>query len=74
MIITDGVHLTSTSSEAELHDFAVCKLLFRREWYQKHPFHPHYDLTTKNALKRALAHGAVKVSAMDILKNSWFSK
>ena len=58
-IITDGVHLTSDESMLELHAFANHRLGLRRSWFQPHPIHPHYDLTTPNALKRAIAAGAV---------------
>ena len=30
----------------ELHDFAG-KLGLRRDWFQPHPSHPHYDLTAR---------------------------
>lgn len=36
----------------------------KREWFQDHPVHPHYDLTVKKR-DRALALGAVFVSAKD---------
>lgn len=69
MIITDGVHLVSTESEDELHEFAE-KLGLKREWYQKHNRHPHYDLTTKRAAARALALGAKKVGTLYLIQHA----
>lgn len=58
MIFIDGVHLISSESLEELHEFAVEKLLFKREWFQIHSRYPHYDLTTTRAKQRALKAGA----------------
>lgn len=42
MIYFDGVHLVGDTVE-ELHDFALlCGL--KREWFQDHKRHPHYDV------------------------------
>lgn len=78
MIITDGVHLTSTENEEELHTFAV-KIGLKRPWYQCHSRHPkrtrpHYDLTTPRAVQRAITAGAQKVSGIFLIQNSWWSK
>lgn len=81
MIITDGIHLVSTESEEELHSFAA-GLGLKREWYhggQKRPQHlkrkrPHYDLTTKRAVKRAVESGAGMVTGRHLLENAWWSK
>lgn len=67
MVITDGVHLISDISLDELHAFAA-SLGFRMEWFQDHPRHPHYDLTTKRAYRRALLHGAKLVSPIEIVQ------
>lgn len=61
MIITDSIHLTSTESMQELHAFAN-RMGLRLSWFQPHPVHPHYDLTTPNALKRAIEAGAVQLT------------
>lgn len=69
MIFTDGVHLISSISESDLHAFAK-SINLKREWYQdrnKHP-HPHYDLTTDRALRRAIKAGAKKISARELIK------
>lgn len=74
MIITDGVHLVSTISEEELHNFAA-SLGFPRRWYQINSRkHGHYDLTTKNAVRRALAAGAKKLTAAELVKLAWWAK
>ena len=74
-IYTDGVHLVSDSSLAELHAFAQ-RMGLKREWFQdKSPgtpgYHPHYDLTTKRAALRAEANGAQAVSPREVVKAMW---
>jgi hypothetical protein len=63
LIYTDGVHLIDDGNIEELHDFAVNNLGFKREWFQDNspPQHPHYDLTTARAKKRAIEAGAIYV-------------
>ena len=56
MILTDGVHLVADTMW-ELHDFAK-RIHLRREWFQPGR-HPHYDLTTLRAARRAVVAGAV---------------
>jgi hypothetical protein len=69
VILTDGVHLVSDipgeEGECELHAFAS-KLRFRKDWFQRHPVHPHYDLTTARASRRATAAGATMTSSRAI--------
>jgi tRNA G46 methylase TrmB len=72
MIITDGTHLVSTESEEELHRFALGMGL-KREWYQNHARHPHYDLTTDKAALRAYRKGAKKVSPLTVLSTAWWA-
>lgn len=67
MIITDGKHLSSDLSLKELHVFAY-NMGLKREWFQEHKKYPHYDLTTKNALKRAIDKGAKKIHGREFLK------
>ena len=75
MIITDGVHLVSTRSETELHEFAQL-IGLKRTWYQDGPHqqHPHYDLTTKSAGTRAIKAGAQKVSREILFLSAWWSR
>jgi hypothetical protein len=62
-------HLVSDTSLEELHRFAS-KLGLRREWFQAHQKHPHYDLTTERAKRRAKTLGAKLVRPREILKMS----
>jgi len=75
MIITDGFHLVSTISETELHEFAQ-RIGLIRKCYQDGPHqqHPHYDLTTKSAVTRAIKAGAQKVSREILFLSAWWSK
>ncbi|MHB8867456.1 MAG: DUF4031 domain-containing protein [Thermoleophilia bacterium] len=58
MIVTDGTHLMDDDGDvAALHAFAK-RLGLKPRWYQPHPRHPHYDLTTGRMRQRALAYGA----------------
>jgi hypothetical protein len=58
-------HMVSTDLE-ELHAMAA-RIGLRREWFQNHPRHPHYDL---RPFSRSLAvmHGAVEVSSEEIVR------
>jgi len=72
MIITDGVHLTSTIGEDELHKFARGMGL-KREWYQDKNRTEHYDLTTKRAARRAIKNGAKLVTGREMVLLSWWT-
>lgn len=66
MIIFDGVHLASDSSEGELHAFAK-KVGLKRTWYQSKRELSHYDvLGIKKA--RVIAAGAELVSNRELIK------
>jgi hypothetical protein len=54
---------TGKADHAELHAFAK-KLKLRLDWYQEaeQPWLCHYDLTTPQARRRAIAAGATKVT------------
>jgi len=79
MILTDGVHVVSTESEAELHTFAA-RVGLRREWYQNtHPRtrqpsrHPHYDILTASKLRRAIQAGAIRVTSQELFRQAWWA-
>ena len=67
MIYTDGIHLISDTSQKDLHEFAQ-KIGLKVEWYQEHPRHPHYDITTKRMLRKALCAGAEVITSRDIVR------
>ena len=67
MILTDGKHLVSDTSLDELHRFAR-KIKLKKQWFQNHPQHPHYDLTTDRAVRRALDAGAKHMLQKELLK------
>lgn len=65
MIFTDGTHLISTCLD-ELHTFAK-KIGLKRQWFQQHDKHPHYDLI--GSLKtKAVEYGACVVSSRRIVE------
>ena len=66
MILTDGVHLVGTDLE-ELHDFAE-KIGLQRRWFQNHPMHPHYDLTSQKKAQQAIEAGAKPTASRTLLK------
>jgi len=58
-----GCHLTTDGELSELHEFAQ-RIGLKRQWFQDHPRHPHYDLTENKRLV-ALVSGAVFVPAKE---------
>lgn len=67
MIYTDSVHLVGDKLQ-ELHAFAQLVGL-KRQWFQDHPHHPHYDITTPRMLRKALSTNMVTtISAKQLLK------
>ncbi len=72
MIITDGKHLVSTESLAELHEFAMRKLGFQPDWlHVPRSRIPHYDLTTDRARQRAINAGALRVTSKKIIREAY---
>lgn len=65
MVYTDGVHLVADTLD-ELHEFAA-NIGLKREWFQDHPRHPHYDTTSKDKKLKAVNAGAMVVSPKDII-------
>lgn len=67
MTYTDGQHLAADTLD-ELHEFAK-KIGLKRDWFQDHPKHPHYDLLGCMTTK-AEKHGAAKIRPRDLLLKS----
>jgi hypothetical protein len=59
VIFTDGIHMVSRSKYA-LHEFAK-KIGLKKEWFQNKKY-PHYDLTTKRMVDKAIKNGAIKIN------------
>jgi hypothetical protein len=53
------------TSLPELHDMAQ-KIGLRRDWFQDHPVHPHYDMTSGKR-KLAIELGAIEVTSQEML-------
>lgn len=66
MILTDGVHLVSDESLAELHRFADL-IGLKRRWFQDGR-RPHYDVTAKWRQEWAEGMGAVHVSSRELVR------
>jgi hypothetical protein len=60
-------HLISSHSVEELHCFAKT-IGLKREWFQDHPRHPHYDLTTTRMIIKAIQYGAHMATSREIVK------
>lgn len=74
MILVDKAgHLVSDTSMHELHEFATA-LGLKRDWFQNHSRHPHYDLITRQyrpntrLIAKAVDMGAKLVSSKEIVK------
>lgn len=73
MIYTDGIHLVGDNLR-ELHAFAQSVGL-KPQWFQYHPNHPHYDITTSRMLRKILSTNIVTIiSTKQLLKLSKASK
>lgn len=62
----------SDVSLEELHAFAA-KIGLKRHWFQAHPVHPHYDMTTQRKRKLAFSMGAKRVSSRELVA-TYFNK
>lgn len=72
IIYTDGVHIMCRDLST-LHEFAQSVGL-RREWFQDHPVHPHYDIITSRMRRKVLFQDSVQfVSARQLVRiyRSW---
>jgi len=73
MLLTDGVHLVSDFCLEELHFFAQ-QIGLKREWFQDHPRHPHYDLTSKQMKWRVRFMLGVTVSSKELVRRCFRSR
>lgn len=66
MIYTDLTHLITNGPMEELHEFAQ-SIGLKRQWFQDHNRHPHYDLM---GFKKGLAvrAGAKVVTSKEIVR------
>jgi len=69
MILTDGNHLVSTVSFAELHAFAE-KIGLRYSWFQDHRI-SHYDLFGWSMVDRVCEAGAVFVTSRELVRRAF---
>lgn len=67
MIYTDGIHLVTDGELEELHQFAA-SIGLKREWFQDHGDHPHYDTIVESKMDLAIKHGAMMVRPTDIIR------
>ena len=67
MVYTDKIHLVADTLE-ELHNFAT-NIGLKKEWFQEHPKHPHYDIWGI-MLKKAISSGAVVISSKDLVQKA----
>ena len=67
MIFTDGTHLVSDKSTAELHEFAG-RIGLKREWFQGHnQASPHYDILARRIYQRAVKFGAIETDGKGVV-------
>ena len=68
MIVTDGLHLIEDEGDLpSLHTFAR-RLGLEHKWFQDHPRHPHYDLTTGRMRRKAVYLGAKVVPPRGLVR------
>ncbi len=65
MVYTDRIHLMANSID-ELHDFAQ-KIGLKKEWFQNHPKHPHYDLFGIK-INLAIQKGAILLTSKEMIE------
>ncbi len=58
-------HMATDGSPEELHQFAD-NIWVKREWFQDHPLHPHYDLNPEFR-RKAVLNGAVEVTSRELV-------
>lgn len=60
-------HMMTDGDIEELHHMAL-SIGLRRQWFQDHKLHPHYDLT-RNKRLQAIRAGAVSVTSQELVMN-----
>ncbi len=60
-------HLMTDGDLKELHQFAI-SLGLKPAWFQRHIFHPHYDLLGSAMRDKAIKAGAIPVSSKEQIK------
>lgn len=76
MILVDKHgHMVSTDDVEELHRFAEW-LGLRRSWFQLSVNfkRPHYDLTTKRMINKAISMGAKEVSGRELIEQAFWRR
>lgn len=75
ILIDKSGHMVSTDDVEELHRFAEW-LGMRRGWFQSSVDfkHPHYDLTTKRMINKAISMGAKEVSGRELIERAFWRK
>lgn len=75
ILIDKRGHMVSTDDVKELHSFAE-ELGLRRGWFQSSVNfkHPHYDLTTKRMMNKAISMGAKEVSSRELVERAFWRK
>ncbi|WP_372711448.1 DUF4031 domain-containing protein [Hyphomicrobium sp.] len=66
MVYTDKIHLVADSVE-ELHKFATLICLKRHYYEGVRKGHPHYDLTNKYIIEKAIQNGAKIISSRELV-------
>lgn len=67
MVYTDKIHLVADTLE-ELHIFAA-NIGLKKEWFQHHKKHPHYDIWG-TLLKKALESDVMVISSKDLVQKA----
>ena len=66
MVYTDGSHLIADEI-AELHTFAL-EIGLKKGWFKNIPRNPHYFVSSKRIMIKAVKHGAKKINGIELLQ------
>ncbi len=67
MIYFDGVHMMTDDAISELH-YTARRLRIKREWFQDHHRHPHYDVWGKPAERVAKDSKVIVTTTREMLR------